>query len=206
MGRRLTPQVPLVLGALVLGLAGCSDGQEAETATAIDPGWYDALDSAVEAEGGVGPIPKLERGDCPLGVPEIAGEAVGGDALVGASAVEGSRRRLVCQWPQPETELVVVRFEDATALESAREEVAVIGERDLGVSVQTTEEVTVDGHDFVVRRTVEPANADRTHYYVSFFDDEGLGMVTLDVAGAPGDLAEGYTSQQAAEDLAALLP
>ncbi|HXH77136.1 hypothetical protein [Nocardioides sp.] len=206
MERRLTPQVPLTLAALVLTLVGCSEGQEPETATAIDPEWYDALDSAVEAGGGVGPIPKLERGECPLGTPEIAGEEVGGEARVGAAAVDGSRRRLVCEWPQPETELVVVRFEDPTALESAREEVAVVGERDLGVSVQTTEEITVDGHDLVVRRTVETENAERTSYYVSFFDDDGLGMATLDVAGPVGELPEGYTSQQAAEDLAALLP
>lgn len=197
-----------MLAALVLTLSGCSEGQEPETGTetAIDPEWYDALDSAVEDEGAVGPNPKLERGECPLGAPEIAGDEVGGDTVVGASEVEGSRRSLVCRWQQPATELVVVRFDDSTALESAREEVAEVGERDLGFSVQTTEKITVDGLELVVRRTVEPANADRTSYAVSFFDDNGLGMASLAVGGPTGDPVEGYTSQQAAEDLAALLP
>ena len=82
-----------------------------------------------------------------------------------------------------------------------------MGEQDLGVTVQTTEEITVDEHEFIVRRAVFPTDDSHIDYSVWFFDEARPGMVILDVATTKDrGLIKSYTSQQAAEDLAALLP
>ena len=191
----------------MLALVGCSGDEEPPTKSGIAAEWFDALDTAVEQAGQVGPIPKLEQGECPIGPPQIAGVAADGESVVGVSAADSSKRRLICQWSGPVTELVVERFEDLSDLESARQEVSVTGEQDLGVTVQSTETITVGEREFVVRRAVYPSDDSHIDYSVWFFDEEGSGMAILDVETTQArQLITTYTAQQAAEDLEQLLP
>ena len=195
-----------VLVTLGFTMSGCTGEDEPERTSGVDPAWYDAVDEAVADADGVGEVPVLSRGSCPLDTPVIAGEELDGSADVGVSTLGDSGHRLICGWSPPATDLVVTRFEDPAELDLAREEVARLGEQDNGANVQTTTAVTVGEREIFVRRTVFPTNDTHIDYAAWYLDDDGGGMVLLDVeAGDERDLIDDYDAQQAAEDLAALL-
>ncbi len=210
MGRGLGDALRLAVAAGLLVLAGCSGDDEPERTTGVDPEWYDALDRAVadaeEDRGELGEMPVLTRAECPLDTPEIAGEEIDDDPDMGVSSLGESGHRLICQWSPPATDLIVTRFEDPAELELARQAVSVLGTDDNGANVQETEAITVGERDFFVRRTTFPTNDSHVDYAVWYLDDADDAMVLLEVeASDTRDLIESYDTQQAAEDLAALL-
>ena len=199
----------VLAGALLVVLCGCSgDGgdEQPSRSTGVDPGWYDALEEAVADAGQVSGMPVLSRGPCPIDTPVVAGEELDDTPDVGVSTLGDSGHRLICSWSPPATDLVVSRFEDPAELELAREEVGTVGEEDNGANRQRTSAITVGEREIYVRRTVYPTNDTHIDYAAWYLDDENLGMVLLDVeAGDERDLVQSYDTQQAAEDLAALL-
>ena len=196
----------LLAAAVMLSVSGCG-GDEPVRATGVDPDWYVELDRAVEDADGVGTIPVLSQGSCPLEDPVIAGTDLDEDTPdVGVSTLGDSGHRLICRWSPPATALIVTRFDDPAELELARDSLSELGEQDNGENVELTEMITVGEREFFVRRTVFPTNDSHIDYSVWFLDDEEQGMVLLDVeAGDTDDLIETYDSQQAAEDMADLL-
>ena len=213
---RLTRLTAGVLAPALVMLAGCT-GEDPDKdsgrvsggpalATGVDPAWYAAVEQEVADADQVGAIPVLSRGECPLPTPRIAGEELDDDPDVGVSTLGDSGERLVCRWSPPSTDVVVTRFDDPAELELARAEVSEVGEVDNGDNVRVTEAITLGERELFVRRTTYPTNDTHISYSAWYLDDEKSGLVLLDVdAGETRDLIETYDSQQAAEDLAALL-
>ncbi len=206
-----------VLAVVALAAAsGCSDDEEtpsgtatestteASTATGIPADWYTAVDDAIAEQPEAGSAALLDaRQACPLRDEAILDGEDAGDAFgAGVVRLGGLFPAVVCQWfDDTPVQIIVARAEDDAAFDAL---VDATGAREERGNEQTEERVTVGAREFLVVRKHYPTNpAAGTDLTAHYFDEDGLGRISLEVAGA--DDLDGYDERSVAEDLAAFL-
>ena len=192
-------------GASDIGGGDSSSDSGVARTNEVPDNWYQVTkDELAGAPDPTSEIPTIDL-DAPcelVDTIDIAGEPAEPFGA-GASALDGTGSRYVCQFSEPSSDLVVVQAGDDSSFAALRENAKAFAETG---NEQTDTTITVGERDILVKKTVYPTNDSHVDYAATYSDDDNLGLVLLDVETSDTrGLIDSYDEQQAAEDLAAIL-
>lgn len=196
----------LVVLAVLIGTAACSDDPEPEarTAAGVPQSWYATVDKALAEQPDVGSVGILEgSGRCPLREKAVlAGDKVSKLSDHGVVRLGGDTPAILCSWYED----TVVGIEVAHAPDAARYAELVDGSHAIVQTGnrQTEQDVAIDGRTVRVVRVVYPTNPSAGTSLVAYLLDDGSrGRVRLEV-GRVQELP-GYDERAVAADLLAFV-
>jgi hypothetical protein len=194
----------VVVAAVVLGAAACSDEPAARTAAGVPQRWYATVDDALAERPEVTSVAQLENGGrCPLSDEAVLnGEKISDVSDHGVVRLGGTIPAVLCSWSGGR--LVDVEVAHAPDAAGYAELVAGSHAVDEPGNEQTEQDVVVDGRTVRVVRIVYPTNPSAGESLNATLLDEGSrGRVRLQVHRT--HLIDGYDGHAIARDLIAFL-